>query len=148
VRISDFASLLPISLTPCFSWVIAGSNATLNRFNGFHDGYLRPETSEMRTQMSKRTFAHNRIESPILFVQLSWMGKRITIRDDAYRLLSSLKRRPGDSFRKVILRHLNRPADTGAEILEAMDRLPPPEVDLKVLRQIERGRGRPSGSRK
>jgi len=76
------------------------------------------------------------------------MGKTITIDDDAYALLSSLKRRPGDSFTKVILRHLNRPADTAAEILEAMDRLPPPEVDLKVLKQIERERGRRSGGRK
>ena len=38
------------------------------------------------------------------------MGKTITIDDDAYKLLSALKRRPGDSFTKVILRHLNRPA--------------------------------------
>ena len=46
------------------------------------------------------------------------MGKTITIDDEAYKLLSSLKRRGGDSFTKVILRHLNRPADTGAELLE------------------------------
>jgi len=46
------------------------------------------------------------------------MGKTITIDDDAYKLLSSLRRRGGDSFTKVILRHLNRPADAGAELLD------------------------------
>jgi hypothetical protein len=63
-------------------------------------------------------------------------------------LLSSLKRRPGDSFTKVILRHLNRPADTGAELLGAMEQLPPPDVDLAILKRIEKERGRRSGGRK
>ncbi len=76
------------------------------------------------------------------------MGKTITIDDDAYKLLASLKRRPGDSFTKVILRHLNRPADTGAELLEAMGKLPPPDVDLEVLKRLGRERGRRSGGRK
>lgn len=76
------------------------------------------------------------------------MGKTITIDDDAYKLLSSLKRRPGDSFTKVILRHLNRPADTGGELLEAMEKLPPPDVDLAMLKRIERERSRRSGGRK
>ena len=76
------------------------------------------------------------------------MGKTITIDDDAYKLLSSLKRRPGDSFTKVILRHVNRPADTGAEILEAAENLPPPNVDLAILKRIERDRGKRSGGRK
>jgi predicted CopG family antitoxin len=76
------------------------------------------------------------------------MGKTITIDDDAYNLLYSLKRRQGDSFTKVILRHLNRPADTGAELLEAMERLPPPDVDLTMLKRIERERGKRSGGRK
>ena len=76
------------------------------------------------------------------------MGKTITIDDDAYNLLSALKRRPGDSFTKVILRHLNRPADTGGELLEAMEKLPPPDVDLAMLKRIERERGKRSGGRK
>ena len=76
------------------------------------------------------------------------MGKTITIDDEAYKLLSALKRLPGDSFTKVILRHLNRPADTGGELLEAMEKLPPPDVDLVVLKRIERERGKRSGGRK
>jgi predicted CopG family antitoxin len=76
------------------------------------------------------------------------MGKTITIDDDAYQLLSSLKRRQGDSFTKVILRHLNRPADTGVELLQAMEKLPPPDVDLAMLRHIQKERGKRSGGRK
>ncbi len=76
------------------------------------------------------------------------MGKTITIGDEAYKLLSALKRLPGESFTKVILRHLNRPADTGGELLEAMEKLPPPDVDLVVLKRTERERGKRSGGRK
>lgn len=76
------------------------------------------------------------------------MGKTITIDDPAYELLSSLKRRPGDSFTKVILRHLNRPADTAGELLDEWDKAPKPKVDLEVLDRIERERGRRSGGRK
>ena len=88
------------------------------------------------------------VDSGRFFVQFSCMGKTITIDDDAYKLLSALKRRPGDSFTKVILRHLNRPADTGGELLEAMEKLPPPDVDLAMLKRIERERGKRSGGRK
>ena len=75
------------------------------------------------------------------------MGKTITIDEDAYQLLSSLKRPAGDSFTKVIRRHLNRPADTGAELLDAMEQLPAPDVDLAMLRRIKRERGKRSGGR-
>src|ERR1044071_1093444 len=89
-----------------------------------------------------------RVDNRQFFVQFSCMGKTITIDDDAYKLLSALKRRPGDSFTKVILRHLNRPADTGGELLEAMEKLRPPDVDLAMLKRIERERGKRSGGRK
>ena len=76
------------------------------------------------------------------------MGKTITIDDNAYQLLSSLKRGTGDSFTKVILRHVNRPADTGGELAELIDRLPPPDVDMEMLERIRKERGRRSGGRK
>jgi predicted CopG family antitoxin len=74
--------------------------------------------------------------------------KTITIDDPAYQLLSSLKRGPGDSFTKVILRHLNRPADTAGELLDELEKTPAPQVDLEMLDRIEKERGRRSGGRK
>lgn len=76
------------------------------------------------------------------------MGKTITIDDDAYRLLSGLKRGAGDSFTKVILRHVNRPADTCGELMDSLENSAPPNVDLAALERIEKGRGRRSGGRK
>ena len=95
-----------------------------------------------------RTSGAAGIDRAAWFVQFSCMGRTITIDDTAYRLLSSLKRGTGDSFTKVILRHVNRPADTGGELAELIDRLPPPEVDSDVLDRIEKERGRRSGGRK
>jgi predicted CopG family antitoxin len=76
------------------------------------------------------------------------MGRTITIDDNAYKLLSSLKRGSGDSFTKVILRHVNRPADTGGKLADLIEKLPPPDVDLDMLERIEKERGRRSGGRK
>ena len=76
------------------------------------------------------------------------MSKTITIDDDAYKLLASLKQNGRDSFTKVILRHVYRPADTCGELLDLMENQPPPPVDLEVLRRVAQGRGRQSGCRK
>jgi predicted CopG family antitoxin len=76
------------------------------------------------------------------------MGKTITIEDDVYKLLLSLKREQGDSFSKVLRRHVARPANTCGELEEAMDKMPPPEVDLHMLERIRKERGRRSGGRK
>ena len=76
------------------------------------------------------------------------MPKCITIDDDVYKLLLGLKQGPGDSFTKVLRRHVNRPADTCGELLDAIERTPSPNVSLEVLDRIERERGRRSGGRK
>lgn len=76
------------------------------------------------------------------------MGKTITIDDDAYKLLSSLKIGPQDSFTKVILRNIHKPVETCGEILDAHEQLPPPDIDPKVLEKVLKARGRCSGGRK
>ena len=81
-------------------------------------------------------------------MQCSCMSKTITIDDDAYKLLRKLKRGTGDSFTKVIRRHIIAPAETAGELLEAMAVQTPPNVDLHILDRIERQRGRRSGGRK
>ncbi|MDB6021423.1 MAG: putative antitoxin [Pedosphaera sp.] len=73
------------------------------------------------------------------------MGKTITIEDDAYQLLRSLKQGPGDSFTKVIRRHVHSPAKTNAELLEYYESQPPPDVDWEILERIAKTRGRRSG---
>ena len=81
-------------------------------------------------------------------VRPSCMGKTITIDDAAYKLLAALKRDARDSFTKVILRHVARPADTCGELLDSLEGSPPPNVDLETLHRIEKDRGRRSGGRK
>lgn len=76
------------------------------------------------------------------------MGKTITIDDDAYKLLSSLKIGPRDSFTKVILRNIHKPLEYCGEILNAHVQLPPPEIDVDVLERVLKGRGRRSGGRR
>jgi predicted CopG family antitoxin len=71
----------------------------------------------------------------------------ITVNDAAYELLCSLKGKK-DSFSNVILRHIKRPAETCGELLEAMEKAGPPEVDLEMLDRMEAERGRRSGGRK
>jgi hypothetical protein len=76
------------------------------------------------------------------------MGKTITIDDDAYKLLRSLKQGGNDSFTKVIRRHVHKPAETCGELLDASENDPPPAVDLKTLNFLAANRGRRSGGRK
>jgi predicted CopG family antitoxin len=71
------------------------------------------------------------------------MHRNITIDEKAYNLLASLKTGPGDSFTKVILRHVRKPADTCGELLEAMEGFVP-DVDLGRLDKVIRERGRRS----
>ncbi len=77
------------------------------------------------------------------------MSKRITIDDDTYKLLRSLKQGPGDSFTKVIRRNVYKPLDTCGELLDSYEQDPPPQrANLEALRRIERERGRRSGGRR
>ena len=72
------------------------------------------------------------------------MHRNITIDEKAYNLLASLKTEPRDSFTKVILRHVRKPADTSGELLEAFADYEPPAMDEKVWKQFRAGRGRRS----
>jgi predicted CopG family antitoxin len=76
------------------------------------------------------------------------MSKTITIDDDVYKLLSSLKRDSGDSFTKVLRRHVHKPAETAGELLDAYELEPAPNVDPLALKQLLIQRGRRSGGRK
>ena len=82
------------------------------------------------------------------FVHGSCMSKTITIDDDAYKLLLSLKQGAGDSFTKVIRRHVHKPLETCGELMDAYDQFPPPTVNLKVLDKVVKERGRRSGGRR
>jgi predicted CopG family antitoxin len=74
------------------------------------------------------------------------MSKKITIDDDVYELLSSLKQGKGDSFTKVLRRHLHlhKPAETAGELLDAYKNEPPPKVDLLALGRLLKERDRRS----
>jgi hypothetical protein len=76
------------------------------------------------------------------------MSKTITIEDDVYELLASLKEDSRDSFTRVIRRHLPKPCDTAGELLDAYEHAPPPKVNWQALGKIAAGRGRRSGGRK
>ena len=76
------------------------------------------------------------------------MGKTITIEDDVYKTLVDLKEGPGDSFSKVLRRHVFVPAKSNGELLDWHDNQPPPNVDPDILQRILKERGRRSGGRK
>lgn len=78
----------------------------------------------------------------------SCMSKTITIEDDVYHLLSSLKLGGGDSFTKVLRRHVYKPVETAGELLDAYEMLPPPDVNRATLKRIRDDRGRRSTRRK
>jgi len=70
------------------------------------------------------------------------MSKTITIDDDVYKLLSSLKNGKGDTFTKVLKRHFHKLADTAGELLDAYEYEPPPKVDHAVRARLLRERDR------
>ncbi len=78
----------------------------------------------------------------------SCMSKTITIDDDVYKLLSSLKQDNGDSFTKVLRRHVHKPAETAGELLDAYENEPAPKVVPSALKRLLNQRGRRSGGRK
>jgi len=76
------------------------------------------------------------------------MSRTITLDAAAYKLLRSLKQ-PGDSFTRVIHRHVHKPLDTAGEIEDYLDSPhPPPKVDADILERVIKERGRRSGGRK
>lgn len=76
------------------------------------------------------------------------MSKTITIDDDVYDFLRSLKLDKQDSFTKVIRRHIPRQCNTAGELLDAYETMPPPNINWKMLDRIVAERGRRSGGRK
>jgi predicted CopG family antitoxin len=88
------------------------------------------------------------VEKDDALVHADHMSKTITIDDDVYKLLLSLKRGPRDYFTKVIRRHFHNPLDDSGEFLGAYNQLAPPNVNLEVLDRILKERGRRSGGRK
>ena len=76
------------------------------------------------------------------------MSKTITIEDDVYRLLLSLKEGSRDSFTKVIRRHVFKPLETAGELLDYYEQQPPPPIDQGLVERIRTGRGRRSGGRR
>jgi predicted CopG family antitoxin len=72
------------------------------------------------------------------------MHRNITIDEKAYNLLASLKTDPRDSFTKVILRHVRKPADTCGELLDALEQLGTPPVKIETIDHYLRTRGRRS----
>jgi predicted CopG family antitoxin len=78
----------------------------------------------------------------------SCMSKTITIDDDVYKLLSSLKEGPGDSFTKVLRRHVHNPVETAGELLDLYETEPPPRANPALLKGLLKARGRRSGGRK
>jgi predicted CopG family antitoxin len=76
------------------------------------------------------------------------MSKTITIDDDVYKLLSSLKQGTGDSFTKVLRRHVHKPAETAGELLAIYENEAPPRANPMALKRLLTERGRRSGGRK
>jgi len=76
------------------------------------------------------------------------MSKTITLDDDAYRLLASLKQGNRDSFTKVVLRHVHSPAKTNAELYEDAESRPLPKISLERAELLLKDRGRRSVRRK
>ena len=76
------------------------------------------------------------------------MGKTITIEDDVYKLLSFLKEGRGDSFTKVLRRHVHKPVENAGELLDLYENAPPPQADSARLEQLLKQRGRRSSNRK
>ncbi len=73
------------------------------------------------------------------------MSKTITIDDDVYELLSSLKQGAGDSFSKVLRRYVHKSIETAGELLDAYKNEPPPKANPAVLKRLLAERGRRSG---
>jgi len=78
----------------------------------------------------------------------SCVSKRITVDDDVYRTLLSLKQGAGDSFTKVLRRHVVKPLDTAGELLDAYDKVPSPNLDDVLMGRLLKERGRRSRGRK
>lgn len=75
---------------------------------------------------------------------ISRVNRTITVDEDVYKLLSSLKRGEGDSFSEVLRRHIHKPARAARELLAAHATAPSPNLDPLFLSQLLRERSQHS----
>lgn len=129
--------------SPLFAAVFRRISVHLNRTHrqgGLHD-FAQPVRFATVAKYESRAPL---VDRKRFFAQFSFVGKTINIDDDTYEILRSLKRGSGDSFTKVIRRHIHIPAKTNAELLKHYKDVPPPDVDWEILDRILKQRGRRS----
>ena len=88
------------------------------------------------------------VDQPFGLAHSLVMRKTITIDDEVYKALSSLKRNKQDSFTEVIRRYSPHQCETAGELLDAYEVAPLPKINWDALDKIPAGRGRRSGGRK
>lgn len=69
--------------------------------------------------------------------------KTLTISEEAHQRLKKRKL-SGESFTEVILREVPEVVETAGEVLDYLERMPPPKLDPKALKVFREGRGRRS----
>jgi predicted CopG family antitoxin len=70
----------------------------------------------------------------------------IALTQPAYERLKKQKL-PGESFSDVVLREIPEPCETAGDVLESLQRNPPPHVDAKRIDAFLAARGRRSNRR-
>jgi predicted CopG family antitoxin len=68
----------------------------------------------------------------------------ISVNADAYKLLKQARGK-GESFSDVIIEHVRPPgAKTFGELLDRLEKMPPPKIDRELMAKVRAERGRRS----